>query len=77
MEVDWPEGKVGLLILAVLPKSNRRTGLFSATLNTDNDSLSQLIHTGLRNPVKVTITVKSDGFANDADNRAARIIPTT
>lgn len=42
-------------ILERLPKQ-RRTGLFSATMS---DALSELIRTGLRNPVKVTIKVEN------------------
>ncbi|PJF17939.1 hypothetical protein PSACC_02256 [Paramicrosporidium saccamoebae] len=42
-------------ILERLPKQ-RRTGLFSATMS---DALSQLIRTGLRNPVKVTVKVEN------------------
>lgn len=40
-------------IIERLPKQ-RRTGLFSATMS---DALNQLIRTGLRNPVKVTVKV--------------------
>ncbi|KAJ2724607.1 ATP-dependent rRNA helicase spb4 [Coemansia sp. Benny D115] len=42
-------------ILAVLPKQ-RRTGLFSATMN---EALSQLVRTGLRNPARVQVQVQS------------------
>ncbi|KAF1813587.1 DEAD-domain-containing protein [Eremomyces bilateralis CBS 781.70] len=42
-------------ILRMLPKQ-RRTGLFSASVS---DAVSSLIRVGLRNPVKVTVRVKS------------------
>lgn len=42
-------------ILERIPKQ-RRTGLFSATMS---DALSELIRTGLRNPVKITVKVES------------------
>lgn len=42
-------------ILEKLPKQ-RRTGLFSATMS---DALSELIRTGLRNPVRITVKVEN------------------
>ncbi|CCG84402.1 protein of unknown function [Taphrina deformans PYCC 5710] len=42
-------------IIARLPKQ-RRTGLFSATMT---DAVSQLVRTGLRNPVKIVVQVKA------------------
>lgn len=42
-------------ILACLPKQ-RRTGLFSASMS---EAVSELIRTGLRNPQRITVTVKS------------------
>lgn len=42
-------------IVARLPKQ-RRTGLFSATMT---DAVSQLVRTGLRNPVKIVVQVKA------------------
>ena len=54
-------------ILEKLPKQ-RRTGLFSATMS---DALSQLIRTGLRNPVKVTVKV------NDKNGKSEQKIPET
>ncbi|KAJ1337033.1 hypothetical protein BSLG_006793 [Batrachochytrium salamandrivorans] len=51
-------------ILRKLPKQ-RRTGLFSATMN---EALSQLVKTGLRNPVKIVVKVEAlDG--SDSDQR--------
>ncbi|KAH9248273.1 hypothetical protein BASA81_014075 [Batrachochytrium salamandrivorans] len=51
-------------ILRKLPKQ-RRTGLFSATMN---EALSQLVKTGLRNPVKIVVKVEAlDG--GDSDQR--------
>ena len=43
-------------ILERLPKQ-RRTGLFSATMSTAG--LAELIRTGLRNPVRITVTVQN------------------
>lgn len=54
-------------ILARLPKQ-RRTGLFSATMS---DALGQLIRTGLRNPVKVTVKV-----ANAVTKQEQRLPPS-
>lgn len=42
-------------IIGRLPKQ-RRTGLFSATMT---DAVSQLVRTGLRNPVKIVVQVKA------------------
>lgn len=42
-------------ILEKLPKQ-RRTGLFSATMS---DALAELVRTGLRNPVRITVKVES------------------
>lgn len=42
-------------IIGRLPKQ-RRTGLFSATMT---DAVSQLVRTGLRNPVKIVVQVKT------------------
>ena len=42
-------------VLGALPKQ-RRTGLFSATMT---DAIGELIRTGLRNPVRVTVKVES------------------
>lgn len=42
-------------IMLKLPKQ-RRTGLFSATMT---DAVSQLVRTGLRNPVKIVVQVKA------------------
>lgn len=42
-------------IIERLPKQ-RRTGLFSATMS---DALSELIRTGLRNPVRITVKVEN------------------
>lgn len=44
-------------IISKLPKQ-RRTGLFSATMT---NAVSELIRTGLRNPVKVTVKVEGTG----------------
>ncbi|PVV05336.1 hypothetical protein BB560_000141 [Smittium megazygosporum] len=46
------------MILSVLPKQ-RRTGLFSATMN---EALTELIRTGLRNPSKIVVKVESDSM---------------
>jgi ATP-dependent RNA helicase DDX55/SPB4 len=53
-------------ILQQLPKQ-RRTGLFSATMT---EAIGDLIRTGLRNPVRVTVKVES------SDNSESRV-PTT
>ena len=42
-------------ILNALPKQ-RRTGLFSATMN---DALSEIVRVGLRNPVRVVVKVET------------------
>ncbi|KAI5283916.1 ATP-dependent rRNA helicase spb4 [Ascosphaera acerosa] len=48
-------------ILARLPKQ-RRTGLFSASVS---EAVDQLVHVGLRNPVKIAVKVKSASGALD------------
>ncbi|KZZ96429.1 DEAD-like helicase [Ascosphaera apis ARSEF 7405] len=48
-------------ILARLPKQ-RRTGLFSASVS---EAVDQIIHVGLRNPVKIAVKVKSASGALD------------
>jgi ATP-dependent RNA helicase DDX55/SPB4 len=50
-------------ILQSLPKQ-RRTGLFSATMT---EAVSELVRTGLRNPVRVV--VKVTGFKNSEEKR--------
>ena len=56
-------------ILQCLPKQ-RRTGLFSATMT---EAVSELVRTGLRNPVR--IVVKVTGFKNGVEKRTpARFI---
>ncbi|MCJ1439587.1 MAG: ATP-dependent rRNA helicase spb4 [Stictis urceolatum] len=47
-------GKAISSILTVIPKQ-RRTGLFSASLN---DAASRVFHAGLRNPVRISVKVK-------------------
>lgn len=49
-------------VLGALPKQ-RRTGLFSATMT---DAIGELIRTGLRNPVRVTVKVET---GNQSDSR--------
>ncbi|KAJ2741908.1 ATP-dependent rRNA helicase spb4 [Coemansia sp. BCRC 34301] len=51
-------------IFSALPKQ-RRTGLFSATMS---DALSQLVRTGLRNPVRVHIQVR-DRLGDQGERR--------
>ena len=41
--------------MTALPKQ-RRTGLFSATMN---DALSEIVRVGLRNPVRVVVKVET------------------
>lgn len=48
-------------IIARLPKQ-RRTGLFSATMT---NAVNELIRTGLRNPVKVTVKVESTASSGE------------
>lgn len=50
-------------ILRALPKQ-RRTGLFSATMS---EAVTELVRTGLRNPVR--IVVKVTGFKNGVEKR--------
>ena len=52
-------------ILSYLPKQ-RRTGLFSASVS---EAVDQIVRAGLRNPVKVSVKVKSSPSAATADSR--------
>lgn len=52
-------------LLSHMPKQ-RRTGLFSATMN---DALGSLIRAGLRNPVKVSVKVEAKRGVADNDQR--------
>ncbi|KAJ2511994.1 ATP-dependent rRNA helicase spb4 [Coemansia sp. RSA 1939] len=59
-------------ILSMLPKQ-RRTGLFSATMS---EALTELVRTGLRNPVRVQVQVR-DSSAGSGGIGNERSIPST
>jgi ATP-dependent RNA helicase DDX55/SPB4 len=61
LDMGFKESLTG--ILQALPKQ-RRTGLFSATMT---EAVSELVRTGLRNPVRVV--VKVTGFKNGEEKR--------
>jgi ATP-dependent RNA helicase DDX55/SPB4 len=61
LDMGFKESLTG--ILGALPKQ-RRTGLFSATMT---EAVSELVRTGLRNPVRVI--VKVTGFKNGIEKR--------
>ncbi|KAJ1731690.1 ATP-dependent rRNA helicase spb4 [Coemansia sp. Benny D160-2] len=59
-------------ILSMLPKQ-RRTGLFSATMS---EALTELVRTGLRNPVRVQVQVRDSSAGSDGIG-SERSIPST
>lgn len=61
LDMGFKESLTG--ILEALPKQ-RRTGLFSATMT---EAVSELVRTGLRNPVRVI--VKVTGLKNGGEKR--------
>ncbi len=66
-------------VLELLPKSNRRTALFSAT---QTQEVEDLMRAGLRNPVRLTVRVTSKDKAQAvvtaaANSRTQHSLPTT